>query len=253
MSEIRNVQKTGKATYIVSLPKSWVISNNIKAHDKLVILENEDGSLTIYPHGKLKKREENNIIINFSDYNSYEEVLRECIAFYLAGYNLIKIINVTSNIEELKNELRERLVGVEIIEETINSFTLQVFTSSIEINIEKILNRMFSMVYLMFENFISLLKGEINYYERIIKLDTDVDRFYNFISRQINLALNNSYLLYELGLNKKLDCIEYKLVARSLERIADHIEEMVVNFTKVSSIVPDTIDEIIELAEKIKE
>ncbi|MDT7864769.1 MAG: PhoU domain-containing protein [Thermoproteota archaeon] len=253
MSEIRSVQLSGKSTFIVSLPKHWIKSNNIKVHDKLVILENEDGSLTIYPYNKFKRKDESIITVDFKTYNSYKEVLRECIALYLAGYQSIKIINITSNLHELKEELRERLVGIEIIDETINSFTIHVFTSSIEVNIGKILERMFSIVYLMFENFISLVKGEVDYYKRIIELDTDVDRFYNFISRQINQALSNSYLVYELGLNNKLECIEYKLVARALERIADHIEEMVSNFIKLSSVCEEIKKDIVNLSEKIKE
>jgi phosphate uptake regulator len=253
MSEIRNVQLSGKSTFIVSLPKHWVKSNNIRVHDKLIILENEDGSLIIYPYHKFKRKDEDTITVDFKTYNSYEEVLRECIALYLAGYQSIKVINITSNLHELKEELRERLVGIEIIDETINSFTIHVFTSSIEVNIGKILDRMFSIVYLMFENFISFVKGEIDYYKRIIELDTDVDRFYNFISRQINQALSNSYLVYELGLNNKLECIEYKLVARALERIADHIEEMVSNFIKLGSVSEEIKNEIVNLSGKIKE
>jgi phosphate uptake regulator len=253
MSEIRSVQLSGKSTFIVSLPKHWIKINNIKVHDKLVILENEDGSLTIYPYNKFKRKDESIITVDFKTYNSYEEVLRECIALYLAGYQSIKVINITSNLHELKEELRERLVGIEIIDETINSFTIHVFTSSIEVNIGKILERMSSIVYLMFENFISLVKGEVDYYKRIIELDTDVDRFYNFISRQINQALSNSYLVYELGLNNKLECIEYKLVARALERIADHIEEMVSNFIKLGSVSEEIKNEIVNLSGKIKE
>jgi phosphate uptake regulator len=253
MSEIRTVQLTGKSTFIISLPKHWIKSNNIKVHDKLVILENEDGSLIIYPYNKFKRKDESIITVDFKIYNSYEEVLRECIALYLAGYQSIKVINITSNLHELKEELRERLVGIEIIDETINSFTIHVFTSSIEVNIEKILDRMFSIVHLMFENFISFVKGEVDYYKRIIELDTDVDRFYNFISRQINQALNNSYLVYELGLNNKLECIEYKLVARALERIADHIEEMVSNFIKLVNVSEEIKNEIVNLSGKIKE
>jgi phosphate uptake regulator len=253
MSEIRTVQLTGKSTFIISLPKHWIKSNNIKVHDKLVILENEDGSLIIYPYNKFKRKDESIITVDFKTYNSYEEVLRECIALYLAGYQSIKVVNITSNLHELKEELRERLVGIEIIDETINSFTIHVFTSSIEVNIGKILERMFSIVYLMFENFISFVKGEVDYYKRIIELDTDVDRFYNFISRQINQALSNSYLVYELGLNNKLECIEYKLVARALERIADHIEEMVSNFIKLGSVSEEIKNEIVNLSGKIKE
>jgi phosphate uptake regulator len=253
MSEIRTVQLTGKSTFIISLPKHWIKSNNIKVHDKLVILENEDGSLIIYPYNKFKRKDESIITVDFKIYNSYEEVLRECIALYLAGYQSIKVVDITSNLHELKEELRERLVGIEIIDETINSFTIHVFTSSIEVNIEKILDRMFSIVHLMFENFISFVKGEVDYYKRIIELDTDVDRFYNFISRQINQALGNSYLVYELGLNNKLECIEYKLVARALERIADHIEEMVSNFIKLGSVSEEIKNDIVNLSEKIKE
>jgi phosphate uptake regulator len=42
-------------------------------------------------------------------------------------------------------------------------------------------------------------------------------------------------------------------VARALERIADHIEEMVSNFIKLSSASEEIKNEIVNLSEKIKE
>jgi len=91
VKEIRNVQVTGGGTYIVSLPKEWVKSNNIKPQDKIVILEQEDSSLLIYVWKDIKKREEKIASLNLEEYEDFDSIIRECIACYLVGYNKINL------------------------------------------------------------------------------------------------------------------------------------------------------------------
>ena len=53
--ETRKVQVTGKSTYVVSLPKKWVNSIQIKNGDSIAMIPLPDGTMLINP--KLKKSE----------------------------------------------------------------------------------------------------------------------------------------------------------------------------------------------------
>ncbi len=53
--ETRKVQVTGKSTYVVSLPKKWVTSVQLRNGDSIALIPMPDGTMLINP--KLKKTE----------------------------------------------------------------------------------------------------------------------------------------------------------------------------------------------------
>ncbi|MFW6176433.1 MAG: AbrB/MazE/SpoVT family DNA-binding domain-containing protein, partial [Thermoplasmatota archaeon] len=56
MPETRKVQITGGSTYIVSLPKSWVVEKEIDAGDSLILAPQEDGSIVVSPEREYEKK-----------------------------------------------------------------------------------------------------------------------------------------------------------------------------------------------------
>jgi antitoxin component of MazEF toxin-antitoxin module len=53
--EFRKVQRTGGSSYVISLPKEWVQSMNIKKNEPLPIKIQADGSLLILPRPSEEK------------------------------------------------------------------------------------------------------------------------------------------------------------------------------------------------------
>ena len=47
--EIRRVQMTGGSSYVITLPKEWIKSVNIKKNDQLGLIRQSDGTLLINP------------------------------------------------------------------------------------------------------------------------------------------------------------------------------------------------------------
>ena len=47
--EFRKIQFTGRSSYIISLPKKWIVENNLKQGDVVPLLLNPNGSITIFP------------------------------------------------------------------------------------------------------------------------------------------------------------------------------------------------------------
>jgi phosphate uptake regulator len=47
--EQRKLQMTGGSTYILSLPKEWVTRNQLQKGSLLVLAEEDNGSLSLFP------------------------------------------------------------------------------------------------------------------------------------------------------------------------------------------------------------
>jgi phosphate uptake regulator len=68
--------------------------------------------------------------------------------------------------------------------------------------------------------------------EEVVKMDDEVDRFGFYIVRQLKTALRNPQIIKELGLDSPIDCLGYRLVAKSVERAADHAVLVAKNVVK---------------------
>jgi phosphate uptake regulator len=56
----------------------------------------------------------------------------------------------------------------------------------------------------------------------VIALDDEVDRFSLYIIRQLKAAVQNEKILKDIGLSNPRDCLGYRVIGKSVERIADH-------------------------------
>ena len=69
---------------------------------------------------------------------------------------------------------------------------------------------------------LSLQENNLELAKQIVKSDDDVDRFSFYIVRQLNIAIKNEHLLKEIGLDDSRNCLGYRLITKSTERVADH-------------------------------
>ena len=86
--EARKIYVSGGSTYVISLPKKWVKKTNLKAGDSLVVTE--QGSSLLIETSVIEK-ESRVKEIKISQVTSSEALERIIIAYYLVGYDTIKI------------------------------------------------------------------------------------------------------------------------------------------------------------------
>lgn len=226
--EVRKVQLTGKTTYIVSLPKRWAESVGLSNGSLVTILRQPNNTLLIIPHltTKLNNVEEATLIV--SSKKDSESLKRMIISAYLSGYSIINIkskdgiLNLKQK-SSIKEVVMRNLVGTAIIADSSNIMTLQVLTSSSELSIKTALRRMFLIALSMHRDSINALK-DLNYElaESIINSDDEVDKFSLYIIRNLMVASTNEKNLRDLGLSRLSELIGYRVVVKSIERIADH-------------------------------
>ncbi len=257
--EQRKLQITGGSTYILSLPKDWVIRNQLKKGTSMTLREEEDGSLSIVP-SKLEKMEKKDAAyIKVSPNDNSEAVMRKAISSYLAGYNNLHIKaqgqhSMPSKLRNhLKNFARNYLVGTEIVIDTPTELTLQVLLNYPELTVQSALSRMSIIASSMHKEAITSLK-ELDYStaKSVIETDREVNRFGLYIVRLLKLAVSNTRIIKEIGLSNPRDSLGYRLIAKSVERAADHATKIAENVlllkTPVNELLFGRIEQMSSLA-----
>ncbi len=220
---------TGGASYTVSLPKGWVKEQALKVGDVVAVLPRADASLTIVPHQKVSSSGEKpaEVTLTPSKEEDRDQILRNFVAQYLAGYDVVRIRFPSSAKPDLRTYLREAarrmFVGSEIIEESKDELMVQCLSSYGDLPTPKVIARMSLIAKLMLQDAVeSLRSNDRALAEEVVKRDEEIDRFYLFIVRQLTMAVLNRSLIQEIGLADPRDCLVYRVVSKSLERIADH-------------------------------
>jgi phosphate uptake regulator len=224
--EIRKIQITGGNSYVVSLPKSWVNDAGLKAKDAVLVMPQADMSLLVIPKNELRKETKSEVLLEIQENSDRDTALRTFISYYLAGYDVIRLRvsgSSTGLRSHLKEAIRRKLIGIEIVEETSNGITTQCLSGYSDLPLKKAIERMAIIASGMVQDAIaSLQSGDLALAEEVGQRDDEVDRFYHFIVRQLNLAVRNRAIIEEVGLLAARDCLGYRLAVKSIERVADH-------------------------------
>src|SRR5881296_4318169 len=243
---------TGGASYTVSLPKDWVKEQGLKVGDVVAVLPRSDSSLTLVPHEKIPANQGKGAeaVLAPSKDQDREQILRTVVAQYLAGYDVIRIRFHTASRPDLRVYLREAarrmFVGSEIIEESRDELIVQCLSTYGDLPVPKVISRMSLIAKLMLRDAVESLKNRDSALsEEIIKRDEEVDRFYLFLIRQLTMAVLNRSLIQEIGLVDPRDCLVYRVVSKSLERIADHATTIARMSASIENpLPPRLVDEI---------
>ncbi len=248
--ELRRLQMTGGASYTVSLPKNWIREQGLKAGDVVAVLPRSDSSLTLVPHEKIPANEGKGaeIVLAPSKDQDREQILRRVVAQYLAGYDVIRIRFPAASRPDLRTYLREAarrmFVGSEIIEESRDELIVQCLSTYGDLPAPKLISRMSLIAKLMLRDAVESLKNrDVALSEEIMKRDEEVDRFYLFLIRQLTMAVLNRSLIQEIGLADPRDCLVYRVVSKSLERIADHATTIAKMASQIESPLPQRLVE----------
>jgi phosphate uptake regulator len=250
--DFRKVQITGGNSFVVSLPKTWVRDVGLKPRDAVAIITQPDSSLLIIPKRELREATKSEATIEVTQGLDRDSLLRNFISFYLAGYDVIRINMGRSDASlrsSIKEGIRKKLVGVEIIEESQAGVLTQCLSGYIDLPLKKALERMAIIAAGMITDAAEALRdsrGELA--EEVVQRDDEVDRFYHFILRQLNIAVRDRSVIQEIGLSSARDCLGYRLVAKSVERVADHAAYIAAQPDSLRSVPEATVKRVQEMA-----
>ncbi|MHA1660702.1 MAG: PhoU domain-containing protein [Promethearchaeota archaeon] len=229
--ETRKVQQTGGSSYIISLPKVWIIRHGIKKNDTLGILSQPDGNLLITPkidsEAFLSSKE---IIVD--DYKDSDFLFRILIGAYIMGYSkfiLKSSKKIELNVRDCITKFTQIAIGPEIIEESNNIIIIKDLVNPKEMPFNKTIRRMYILAQNMHEDAIkALLSRDIELANKVINRDNDVDRLHWLIGRQSHIILRDIILCQKMGITLE-DANHFQLISRFLERIGDHAVKIAKN------------------------
>jgi phosphate uptake regulator len=235
-SEQIKIQVTGGSTYIISIPKGWIIRNQLKKGSSLQLYEEEDGSLTITPPKLGKKEKQEEVIIRVQVNDKPDAVIRKIVSAYLVGYSILHLKaqgqqQLPSKVRNtLKIFARNLLVGTEIVIDTPADLTLQVLLNYSELSVQSALRRMAIIAASMHKEAVASLKNQDSQAAKaVIETDNEVDRFNLYVTRLLKLAITNPRIFKEIGLDDAKGSLGYRLVTKAIERTADHATRIAEN------------------------
>lgn len=257
--ELRKIQITGGATYTVSIPKKWIKQLGLEAGDFVVLTFNESGSITIYPKDIREPVKE--AIMSISENDDIDKVIREFVAYYVLGYDRIMVKfgpNTIKHRMSLKKVIKNKLIGMELLEETTSYMIIQSLVKKAEITIPKAVERLGIIVSFMIDDAIkALIDGDKTLAESVIERDNDVDRLYYFIVRNLMLIASRPNLIKEFGLTSLKECLGFRLIIKSIERAGDHATRIAYVARELGKRACDDVCDILlemkDLAKKIFE
>ena len=227
--ETRKIQFTGKSSYIVSLPKPWIMELGLKQGDQIRMVRKGASTLELYPQKfetRFQKNEDATIEIDVEE--KTPTIVRKLISLYFLGF---KTINVKPKFGRLnpsqrtavKEAVRRMLMGSEIISDSTGGITIQVLVNLLELSVDGAFKRMLDLTKSMSNDAILAVKeNNLELAQEVINTDDEVDRFGFYIIRQLKIAIQNEHMLKEMGFRNARICLGYRLVVKNIERAGDH-------------------------------
>lgn len=203
----RRIQKTGGSTYVVSLPKHWVEAR-LKKGDAVQITVHGDNLIV---SSEQRGKERSRAAIDFD--GDVEKTVREIITHYLDGTDYFAVRAPKKSHAAIKQYAKEKVPGLETVEETEGGLVLQNLLSQTNISFHAALRRMHFLNQTLLEKI--LLKIRRRDDEDLTAIESEVDRFFILAFRKMSHIRQADPKIHE-------HAVYYVIVVKSLEKIADH-------------------------------
>ena len=222
--EIRRVQVTGGASFVVTLPKDWAESQKIAKNDPVGLIVQPDGTLLITkqiteePVQRVKE-------IDSTAIADPAFLFRMLIGAYITGFTVIRIttkVRFPPFVRTVVRDFTQMTIGQEVVEETESVITIKDLLNPSEMPYDNTIKRMFVIIKTMHEDAMTALETHNRSLAMdVIKRDTDADRLNWLIARQTNMILQNASLSRKMGISQNM-AMNYYQLSRIIERVGDH-------------------------------
>ncbi|MEE2812411.1 MAG: phosphate uptake regulator PhoU [Candidatus Thermoplasmatota archaeon] len=224
--DVRKLQFTGGATFTLSLPKAWIQSHGLESRDGVQIDWRPSGALRLTPFDIVEDVKK----ISLSTSNIPEGALLDhLMGAYLSGTDRIVIRHKGEESRMVKRVVRtfqRSTRGFEIEDEKEHSITLITLLNAGELPMRSSLNQMYMQLNSLVRDTFDVLSGDdselIEDYE---EREREIDSLRFLIERQAGITLDSYKVAERLNLGRR-QAVEYANLARSLERMADHTNQL---------------------------
>jgi phosphate uptake regulator len=261
--EQRKIQKVGRSTLSVSLPKKWVTQIGLYPGDLVYIERCRDSSLRLFSSKHIKEAETSREYFLDCDRITETKLLeRLIVGCYMMGVDVIKIASIDRITGNQINEIRsivQRLVGASIIETTRNEVVIQCFIDASKLNVSSLIHRLSIITSTMLaEALTAFLDLNAELATAAIQREDEANSIYWLISRLLLSTHQSSTRDKDREVDPSVDPMVFRVISKNLERIADcskQIANMSLHFDDMSAKVEQDelprLSEVTQLTKKI--
>lgn len=240
--EVRKLQLIGGSSYMISLPKDWIRSNELKQGDE-ILLQISENSITVYPKKFIEDLKVTRVKVDKIPKLDEKFIRRYIFALYIQGIDEIVIEdkNVNARVISKISKIVKQLIGMEIIDASEGRIVLKCLATT-DFDFYGVIKRMTQIISSMLGTIHECLKlGDLEGLKELSNLENDSDRLYLLAIRQ------EHRLVKELSTPNKWDELKLILgvrtVAKLLEEIADSLnefsEQVSSSYSKFENIILD--------------
>jgi len=221
----------GYSTFSVSLPKEWVKESGLKQGDLVMFLPERDGSLKLIPSSMVeRKTQTEEYIINSDVCNEPGMLARLIVGNYTLGRDAFQVVSSTKIRREHVDEVHKitrRLMGLGIVQEAPERINLQCSVDPTKFKIDMLIRRLSVIASTMnVEAMKAFADSNRELAEEAIHREDEADMIYWLTMRLILSAQRDRIIADKIGLEEPSQVLYYALVAKNLELIADHTEDI---------------------------
>lgn len=178
----RKIIQIAGSTHLVSLPKSWIIKNNVKKGQEVEVSEEYDRIIVTAGEGA----PEETIKLDTRDMKRF--IFRMLMAVYKSGYDQVElIINDPVMLTTLSRQINTMLPGFEIVDQQNDHVTIKNISRVLDSEFDIILRKIFLVLKSIGKNtHESLSAKDYSKLEEVLILEQTCARFCNFCERIVN-------------------------------------------------------------------
>lgn len=227
MDQVRRVQKVGKFTLTVSIPKEYAKRMRLSPKDSLLFREDVDGTLRLIPSTKAKEAAK--ATLRADQAGSGEMLTMLVVGAYALGYDNIEVAGkepLDHATADLVLGTIRRLRGMEVVESDERRIVAQSFMDPTKFPVDSLVKRLQILVSRSLERVIdSLDLKQTAGLNEVSRIQEEVDELYWLISRQLLVALSRRELASEIGIESPLHASGDRVSAKTLEEIGGIIQD----------------------------
>lgn len=221
MVNIRRLQQTGGkngSSFLIILPKDWIVRQKLSKGDPVVVAEREDGCLIVDP--RLPKAGERRTTTAQMEQNLRWEITSR----YLLGFDEIRIVSKEPITNIQRDDLKriiKRFVALEVTEEDDYQIVVRCLVDPATLPVNTAMRRMHLITSRMISDSLrAYFDGVEDIANEVVQRDEEVDRLFFLIVRELRSAIQYPRMSEMMSITP-VEALDFRLAVQYIERIAD--------------------------------
>ncbi len=223
--EYRKLIQFGGNSFVVSLPKKWIIQNDLKKGD-LIYVDFDNKNLLLSPEKENAELEKIELIINTDSKTKFSTIRRKIFSAYVGGATDIIITGQNLNeYSEKINEWLKKYIALEVIEQTSTKIIAKSYVDIETVDIISFVRRIDNTIRSMMIDFKECFKKDFDDKKEIIRTIFEREENIDKIGRLLYRVIQTKLLHPNLSKVKNpIELLRYWESVKILSKMSNEIE-----------------------------